>query len=617
MQTKLLTVLYLLVSACCWAQLPGTATLPLKRDQTILSTHPQILAEDCSNGKDDNGNGLVDCEDYSCYFQKPVNTCNCIPSNTLWTANAIGELYWANTVTGVETRIGAMGQVMTDLAWTPDGKLYGLDFNANVYEIDPATAIVQQRFSIPGNAAANAMTSDLDGNLYIAGGTRVFKYSRINGQISEVADLSVLGVFSGGDLAFSNGALYLSCNSNLIAKIDVTTKRVEVKTIINLPFGASIFGIVSSADGSLYISGTAEIFKLNPADMRAEPFYQYKTTGVAIWGLANYNDNCNAPEPDCHAEVDLIAERSEPYCSDAGVKLTATGKGVTGTGRYTWQTPDGPVQALATVVAKKTGWYKVTFSSQDPFCNDADSLFITIIQKPSVYLGNDTLMCVGTQFSIQNKNGHPSFQNVWHDRTTATEFNVVRDGKYWLTVSNACGTASDTLFVTSKKIPTINLGADRELCQFDTVQLQNILHEPDQRYRWSNNVTTPKIVVEQPAQMWLEVTNVCGTARDEVTIAEKTSGCECYLYVPNAFTPNNDGKNDGFKITSTCGINGELKVFNRWGTVVFQTKDLSKSWNGFVKGQLQTTDTYIYTVSYKFLNRPTVHTQKGTVHLIR
>ncbi len=617
MPTKLLTVLILLVTSCCLAQRPGAPLIPIKRTASIILNETQILAEDCSNGRDDNGNGLVDCEDYSCYFQKPASTCNCVPSNTLWTTNALGELYWANTVTSVEVRVGAMGQVMTDIAWTPDGKLYGLDFNANVYEIDPATAAVTHRFSIPGNAAANAMTSDGDGNLYIAGGTRIFKFSRSNNAVAEVADLSVPGLTSGGDLAFSGGALFLSCMGNMIAKIDIATKRVEARTIINLPPGANIFGIVSSADGSLYISGTANIFKLNPLDMRAEPYYVYKTTSVDIWGLANYNDNCNAPEPDCKAAVDIAVETPSPFCSDAGVKLTASGTGITGTPRYNWQTPDGAVANAASIVARKTGWYKVNFSAQDRFCHDADSVFLTMLPRPVVNIGRDTVMCVGTQFVIRNQYSDPSFINEWHNRSSGNEFTVVQDGMYWLTVNNGCGTVSDTILVESRKVPELSLGDDRELCAGDTLHLGNSLHRPEYQYNWSNGQTTEKIVVEQSGRYAVTATNMCGTVTDEVLVSDKASGCECYLYVPNAFTPNGDGKNDVFKVTATCRISGELTIFNRWGRPVFSTKDLGKSWNGKLNENNLATDTYIYTVTYKFLNRPAVHTQKGTLVLIR
>lgn len=615
MPTKLLTALLLLLSLNSMAQRPGTALPPAKRPASIILNNPQTLAEDCSNGRDDDGNGLVDCEDYSCYFQKPASTCNCVPSNTLWTANAAGELYWANTQTGVETRVGAMGQVMTDLTWTPDGKLYGLDFNGNIYEISPATAIPTYRFTVPGFNAANAMTADMEGNLYVAGQTTLVQYSPQLNRVTMTLNLPPTAV-SGGDLAFSGGFLYLACSNNNIAKIDVVNQKVDVLPITGLPPFAAIFGIVSSADGSLYLSGSIEIFKLNPTTMQASNYFQFKTTNQAMWGLANYNDNCNAPDPVCDAAVDIAVDNGGPYCSDVGVKLTATGTGITGSTTFQWQTPESVVANAATVVAKKTGWYKVLYAGPLPFCNDEDSVYITVLPKPAVNLGNDTVMCVGTQFTIRNTLHDPQFVNLWHDGSGGETFTIVRDGKYWLQASNACGTAADTIYVTSLKVPEVDLGEDRELCAYDTLHLTNRLHLENYQYTWSTGATTPQVVAEQAGSYSVQVTNKCGTVTDEIVVNPKTAGCECFLYVPNAFTPNRDGKNDLFKVSATCTITGELTIFNRWGVPVFTTKDLSKGWNGFYKGQLQGTDTYIYIVSYKFLNRPQTYTQKGTLHLI-
>ena len=72
------------------------------------------------------------------------------------------------------------------------------------------------------------------------------------------------------------------------------------------------------------------------------------------------------------------------------------------------------------------------------------------------------------------------------------------------------------------------------------------------------------------------------------------------LLLPNAFTPNGDGLNDVIKIINNAGI-GEfryLKIFNRFGKIVFQTNNMSEGWNGKVGDQLQQMDAYYYTAEY-------------------
>ena len=56
------------------------------------------------------------------------------------------------------------------------------------------------------------------------------------------------------------------------------------------------------------------------------------------------------------------------------------------------------------------------------------------------------------------------------------------------------------------------------------------------------------------------------------------------LYVPNAFTPNNDGLNDAFEIIGRQIESFELVIYNRWGDVVYSTTSLEDSWMGNING---------------------------------
>src|SRR5207244_4038837 len=100
------------------------------------------------------------------------------------------------------------------------------------------------------------------------------------------------------------------------------------------------------------------------------------------------------------------------------------------------------------------------------------------------------------------------------------------------------------------------------------------------KYLWNNNSTNSSISISSPGKYWLEVTNqqAC-TGRDTIVIAAKD--CMKGLYVPNGFTPNNDGKNDVFKAM----LFGPYKsfiftIYNRWGAVVFSTTDPTRGWDG-------------------------------------
>ncbi|MBA2746046.1 MAG: gliding motility-associated C-terminal domain-containing protein, partial [Flavisolibacter sp.] len=89
------------------------------------------------------------------------------------------------------------------------------------------------------------------------------------------------------------------------------------------------------------------------------------------------------------------------------------------------------------------------------------------------------------------------------------------------------------------------------------------------------------------------------------------------VFIPSAFTPNNDGKNDVLRPIAVGMVNiAYFRIFNRWGQQVFQTNINGKGWDGKINGLLQKTETYVWEVkATDFLGKP--YFLKGVVTLIR
>jgi len=108
--------------------------------------------------------------------------------------------------------------------------------------------------------------------------------------------------------------------------------------------------------------------------------------------------------------------------------------------------------------------------------------------------------------------------------------------------------------------------------------------------------------------------------RDDNTIISRSNeSCiktKFYLWIPNAFTPNDDGNNDIFKVVGKNVIEFEVSIFNRWGEQVFYSNDIYKGWDGTYKGQACPTDVYTYVIRAKGTE---YQSQKadGTITLIR
>jgi gliding motility-associated-like protein len=88
------------------------------------------------------------------------------------------------------------------------------------------------------------------------------------------------------------------------------------------------------------------------------------------------------------------------------------------------------------------------------------------------------------------------------------------------------------------------------------------------------------------------------------------------VYIPNTFTPNNDGMNDVFKFEGEGIKNLEMSIYDRWGNLVFYTNDKNKGWDGKRNGELVQIDTYVYLIIANDVKNHD-HTYRGILNLIR
>ena len=116
------------------------------------------------------------------------------------------------------------------------------------------------------------------------------------------------------------------------------------------------------------------------------------------------------------------------------------------------------------------------------------------------------------------------------------------------------------------------------------------------------------------------LTNACGidTIFKTLTIRDCDSITEvCRLYVPHAFTPNGDDKNDAFCPLSICTFQHyEFLIFNRWGQLIFKTTNQTDKWDGKYKGSDCPVGVYVYLVTYKFPSE-LAKNANGTITLLR
>ena len=135
-------------------------------------------------------------------------------------------------------------------------------------------------------------------------------------------------------------------------------------------------------------------------------------------------------------------------------------------------------------------------------------------------------------------------------------------------------------------------------------------------YLWSTGQTSRSIGLMDPGVYTLQVTdtNACVAVASENVI---DSACPQYVYLPSAFTPNGDGKNDVFRpifLGATSVF--RFAIYDRWGRQVFQSSSPSGGWDGTTGGNKQPAGTYVWFCQYKLYDEPE-RIQRGTVILIR
>ena len=92
----------------------------------------------------------------------------------------------------------------------------------------------------------------------------------------------------------------------------------------------------------------------------------------------------------------------------------------------------------------------------------------------------------------------------------------------------------------------------------------------------------------------------------------------CYIAVPNAFTPNNDGLNDYLYPLNAYKADDLLfRVYNRFGQLMYETKDILGKWDGNFKGKQQPSGVYVWVLQYTDINTNKKYVLKGSSVLIR
>ena len=346
------------------------------------------------------------------------------------------------------------------------------------------------------------------------------------------------------------------------------------------------------------------------------------------------------PESSCpsfaHVKITVIIPRANILTPDTticrGTSLQVL-VDTTQPSTYHWSPPIGlsnpniadPIVVLPTQLVT----YTLTVTTIQNSCIANDVLHVNVSGSGTVKITNtDSSICLGTGVTFLADGDISNSGVIWNfgDGSTLQNVNPAlhafhAPGIYTVSVTALFHGCPDTVQGKTVYIfanPQLDLGPDTAICPGgDPILLHDNINIgiSGAKWLWNNGETTPAISVGTSGLYFAIVTfNGCSTT-DSVWVAK-----DCYLDIPNAFTPNGDGVNDYFfpRQYLTKGLtNFKMDIYNRWGQLIFSTETIDgRGWDGNFNSTPQSEGVYIYVMDAQFKDGQKEHHQ-GNITLLR
>lgn len=275
---------------------------------------------------------------------------------------------------------------------------------------------------------------------------------------------------------------------------------------------------------------------------------------------------------------------------------------------YLWEFGDGNISGSDTAfnVYTTAGSKTVTLTIADGTgtCSDSVSKTLTVRPLPDAnFSTNIDPICSGLPVRFTSAPNASADSVIWNFGTGNLLFDSIATfifptgGTYDVqhtVIDLFCGRDDTTLTFEVLQRPEFSLGNDTAICLSEQI----VINGPSgvDEYRWSTGETTQTITfAEVPDEVALTVTTEGCSNSDVIFIDERKEDCY-YVKIPSAFSPNGDGNNDVLKIFLLRIQSFNLKIYNRWGELMFETDRATKLWDGTYKDEPQDMAVFQYLI---------------------
>ena len=249
-------------------------------------------------------------------------------------------------------------------------------------------------------------------------------------------------------------------------------------------------------------------------------------------------------------------------------------------------------------------------------CNHlSDSIVVSVGNvNAEINLPGDTVLCMGNIMKLDAGAGYFDYQ--WQDNSHGQSINIKDSGIYWvrLTGEDGCIYTDSIKVGSAKSLSGTFLPPDTVICSSEYLDIR--AKQSFESYKWNTGQTSNSIEIKDSGTYILQAVDTNGCT-DKDSIEVKIKSCPVKIFFPNAFTPNKDGRDDIYKpVLIARPVLYRFDIYNRWGQLVFESRDPETGWDGRTKNIEQDSGTFIWICTYQFADGKK-NISHGTVLLLR
>ncbi len=510
---------------------------------------------------------------------------------------------------------------------------------------NPVANIISQTGSSTLTCEGGGSSLILSGQNAQPSGNITYRWSRLDGQTVPMNDDINIEVSTAGTYQLIVTNIGSACADTTLftvnASVDIPVVEIAevdqltcLDTVVTLNASNSSLGGPFSAQWTgIGINGNTDLVQTTTAPGTYQLVITNTDNGCTSSASVTVVDNAQPP---------VVAINGNRFldCATNTASLEVQILSSTNPFSLLWTNPDGSTISTSDVAIEmnQTGVYTLLVTDLVNGCSTEETVSISPdpggptdalfeLEDPSCFGEDDGMILIDSVIGGVGPYVYSFGDNNFY--STSNQFVRLTEGTFPISIQDANGCTWNTeVSLTQPNEFIVSLGNDEEILLGDSLRLNGLFSNPVDTFFWSDTSFLSCVACPNPFAKPINTTTILLTAIDE-------NGCESSdiilvsidkerkIYIPSAFSPNADGRNDHFTIYGGNGVQEieYLQIFNRWGALIFERKNFSPNadplgWDGSFRGEPLGSGVYVYQLKVNFIDGFEI-LYRGDVTIIR